>query len=445
MDAQDSSKTGQKPFKLEDGVADAHVADALVTEHSENRALNLRWRQILRSETSRLDYRASLVPERLANLPEALRKRVVEGPDASEKFKRDIDAEATYAFVKAHRPETYVIKYYIVDDKTGAVPNQIIHPFLNNKSETISQVNADGSLESQQVPYIRSDNPVGPVNGNMQSAIYHAFDTIESQLPGRFRFERVSDPGQADISFAAVPDSDTMVGAATMESGGIMLSQSHFKGSLNADMQNTVLHEIGHALGLEHPHNMQKKAGSASTDNATYYDTVMTYLENDMRQPNGVAHSSYGLTYPTALMPSDLEALIKLYPIESDAALGGAQLGWSGNTAALNGVTISHVVNGKAVKEALRLPLAEGLVYQPMYDTSKDVLEIQTSVTEHIGFEKTERGLELIDKRTGGRTLVPVHIERLQFVEADGTVTPSAVTKVSPPEDVASAKARTER
>jgi len=91
--------------------------------------------------------------------------------------------------------------------------------------------------------------------------------------------------------------------------GDIFFSQkyaSHFNQSKGSYGYSTIIHELGHALGLSHPHdnkdNVAKAAASKSISN--YNNTVMTY--------SIIAYGKYKYE-PSTLMPLDISALQQKY------------------------------------------------------------------------------------------------------------------------------------
>ncbi|TCO69870.1 DUF4214 domain-containing protein [Chromatocurvus halotolerans] len=96
--------------------------------------------------------------------------------------------------------------------------------------------------------------------------------------------------------------------------GDIWLGNNDFAGQAIAPLSSeffTVLHEIGHALGLKHPFDDEKgngarlPGGPAGTDN--YFYTIMSYTSD----PTG--NDYYPDRYPTTPMLLDIQALQYLY------------------------------------------------------------------------------------------------------------------------------------
>ena len=100
----------------------------------------------------------------------------------------------------------------------------------------------------------------------------------------------------------------------------------------------TLLHEIGHALGLKHPFERDTAAGftlDPALDNAAH--TVMSYDEAPNMQIVEVqgTRSSYSWTWhalePSTLMPLDIEALQYLYGANRATRSGNDRYQWSLN------------------------------------------------------------------------------------------------------------------
>ena len=88
----------------------------------------------------------------------------------------------------------------------------------------------------------------------------------------------------------------------------------------------TVLHELGHTLGLKHGHEATFfGALPAATDSLEY--TVMTYRSFIGAEP-GVLHNEHG-GYPQSYMTADIAALQHLYGANFDSNAGDTTYRWS--------------------------------------------------------------------------------------------------------------------
>jgi len=111
-------------------------------------------------------------------------------------------------------------------------------------------------------------------------------------------------------SYANFPWSDTY------NTGDIFFNSNSFlDGDLldnNPYFADTILHEIGHVIGLSHPHDT---IGSYSSDtaNVTKSDTVMAYAAYDGSDVPSSVDTTY--SQPTTLMVADVEAIQFLYGV----------------------------------------------------------------------------------------------------------------------------------
>ncbi len=92
----------------------------------------------------------------------------------------------------------------------------------------------------------------------------------------------------------------------------------------------TLLHEIGHALGLKHPHEASGAFGAQPADRDSLEYTVMSY-----RSDVGAAADYYrngSSSYPQTLMMLDIAALQKMYGADYSTNAGDTVYRWSPTT-----------------------------------------------------------------------------------------------------------------
>lgn len=93
----------------------------------------------------------------------------------------------------------------------------------------------------------------------------------------------------------------------------------------------TILHELGHALGLKHPHQhgvpgfTDTLLSVASKAYNTVETTIMSYNSNSDGQNNGY---SYGARLPQTYMPFDIYALQSMYGADYSANSGHTRYQW---------------------------------------------------------------------------------------------------------------------
>ena len=152
-----------------------------------------------------------------------------------------------------------------------------------------------------------------------KAAVNDAFAYLGSVIA--LRFEAVSDPAQADILFGQNNQGGTSAGYANPPNQSGSHAQYLFLASDQATNSNfangsygltTLLHEIGHTLGLKHPGNYNAGGGGAPGP----------YLPKDTDNRRFTLMSYYGApdvsSHPQTLMGYDVLALQFLYGANSN-------------------------------------------------------------------------------------------------------------------------------
>ena len=203
----------------------------------------------------------------------------------------------------------------------------------------LSGVRWSGPTVSYGFPDSASDYPAGygdePSNGFFATSVYqqdvvrYAFSLIESYTNLAFTYAGAT---VADVAFGQTSLATTAyaIFPGDGRSGDVWFGNDFRNPRVGDYAFLTHLHEIGHALGLKHPHEAN---GSMTTLLPAYSDwlgaTVMSYRDH----PGGAL--SYTLPqfhYPTTFMPLDILALQTMYGADYTTHSGGTVYSWSPTT-----------------------------------------------------------------------------------------------------------------
>jgi len=198
---------------------------------------------------------------------------------------------------------------------SSSVRTTINYSFLNSTTQLSTVIDKNGFQE---------------MSDGQKAAVYSALNYYSSLI--NVTFNLVTDPTTADIRFGTNNQGTTSGGYATggnSANGGVNLLLNNAGGSaaVNADMTQggygweTLIHEIGHTLGLKHPGNYNAGGGGApgpylAKADDTRRTTVMSYNNAaDTFTWKLAGNGSYtgGVINPSTLMTEDILALQFLY------------------------------------------------------------------------------------------------------------------------------------
>lgn len=195
-----------------------------------------------------------------------------------------------------------------------------------------------------------------PMSAEQKSGVLRAFDYLSSLIG--VTFEEAATPDQADINFGTNNQySQGSSAYANVPNGSgnhpVYLMLDNGPGNLNTSMATgsygwqTLIHELGHTLGLKHPGNYNASGGSVpgpflpkALDNRAY--TLMSYnnpdgtMEVTKTTTNGISYKySASSVNASTYMMYDIAALQFLYGKGTGAGLDAYQVNtftadWSG-------------------------------------------------------------------------------------------------------------------
>jgi hypothetical protein len=219
-----------------------------------------------------------------------------------------------------------------VNPLNSALSRPVRYAFMNaDRIKTLTGADARGAAE---------------MSDTQKAAVNDAFAYLGSVIA--LKFEQVSDPSQADIVFGQNNQNGTSAGYANPPQQSGSHAQYLFLASdqsTNGTFVNgsygltTLLHEIGHTLGLKHPGNYNAGGGGApgpylpkATDNRRY--TMMSYYGAPGSSANPQTLMSYDVQalqylYGANKTPTDAAALAKHQTTSFDDTWSGLETLWT--------------------------------------------------------------------------------------------------------------------
>ena len=199
-----------------------------------------------------------------------------------------------------------------------------------------------------QITYAEADNGFGSVSLNQQQAARYILEGSSSAVGGpritltaleQFTNAFVSDAGfgSADIRIAkssnANPTAYAYYPSSSYYGGDVWFGTSYDYSNPRVGNYQfaTMMHELGHALGLKHGHQLGGVSNVALTaDRDSLEFSVMTYRSYVGHSGRGYTNETFG--YPQTFMMYDIAALQQLYGANFDINSDNTLYQWSPTT-----------------------------------------------------------------------------------------------------------------
>lgn len=219
----------------------------------------------------------------------------------------------------------------------------ITYSFPNSTSDYLGAGETVGDYGSGEL-----SSGFAQLTSTQQEAVRDAFEMYAELLGVTFQEVTGSSDGTAIIRFgqSAVPSTAWAYLPAGADIGGDVWLGSgagyYSNPSKGTYGYHTVLHEIGHALGLKHGHETSGHGALAAEKNGMAY-SMMTYYSHQASSGSGYTNEYWG--YAQSAMQYDVAALQALYGVNTSHNLGDTTYSWSSTTGAM-------LVNGVAQEAA---------------------------------------------------------------------------------------------
>ncbi len=244
----------------------------------------------------------------------------------------------TYLPIKAITPTGDILKDALLNNIQYTLPGDgspliITYSFANSEKSIYDQTT--GYYSEPNVDFEES-RFFTQLDGNEQSLVRDIFDDIENfaniifveiddngaHSAGHMRFAWTSGERDPSSFWTDTAAAWSFSPTGNTQAGDIWLSDQSFRDKAQGDethliLKQTLMHEIGHALGLKHPHEIEGNFGVLPDgyDGKDY--TLMSY--NDFSHYNG-----YGAWYggPQSYMSLDITALQYIYGVNDSTSAG---------------------------------------------------------------------------------------------------------------------------